>query len=178
MNWRVEHAPEFEPEFETLPNAVKVSIAALIENLQERVLHAGSPHVATLNGSRHLTMMEMRFTAAAGTWRVAFAFDPARNAILLVAADKSGVSSKRFYRSLIQRADHRFDLHLAPRHHGTMLMHNTLQEYIDNLNETDREEVDRIKAQFLTNEKAYRRSYAAPAAASNVLLTASTPRAR
>ncbi len=56
-------------------------------------------------------MKEMRFTAADGTWRVAF--DPARNAILLVAADKSGLSSKRFYRSLIQRADRRFDLHLA-----------------------------------------------------------------
>jgi len=33
MNWRVEHALEFAPEFETLPNAVKLSIAALTEIL-------------------------------------------------------------------------------------------------------------------------------------------------
>lgn len=44
---------------------------------------------------------------------MAFAFDPKRTAILLVAGDKSGVSEKRFYRKLIQKADDRFDAHLA-----------------------------------------------------------------
>jgi hypothetical protein len=48
-----------------------------------------------------------------GEWRVAFAFDPARKAILLVAGDKSGGSQKRFYRELIRKADVRFDAHLA-----------------------------------------------------------------
>ena len=43
-----------------------------------------------------------------------------------------------------------------------MLMHNALQEYIDNLDETDREEVDQLKAQFLANEEAYRRAQTAP----------------
>lgn len=61
-------------------------------------------------------MKEMRFEAADGAWRVAFAFDPTRAAVLLVAGDKSGVSQKRFYRSLIERADDRFDLHLAALH--------------------------------------------------------------
>jgi hypothetical protein len=45
-------------------------------------------------------------------WRVAFAFDPKRKAILLVAGDKSGVSEKKFYRQLIAKADDRFDAHL------------------------------------------------------------------
>ena len=36
-------------------------------------------------------MKELRFDAADGVWRVAFAFDPRRHAILLVAGDKSGV---------------------------------------------------------------------------------------
>jgi hypothetical protein len=39
-------------------------------------------------------MKELRFDAADGVWRVAFAFDPNRKAILLVAGDKSGVSAK------------------------------------------------------------------------------------
>jgi hypothetical protein len=43
---------------------------------------------------------------------VAFAFDPKRRAILLVAGDKSGGSQKRFYRELIRKADQRFDAHL------------------------------------------------------------------
>jgi hypothetical protein len=55
----------------------------------------------------------LRFAAADGVWRVAFAFDPKREAILLVAGDKSGVSKKRFYRQLIATADARLDAHLA-----------------------------------------------------------------
>jgi hypothetical protein len=58
-------------------------------------------------------MKELRFSAAEGEWRAAFAFDPRRKAILLVAGDKSGVSEKRFYRELIRKADYRFDAHLA-----------------------------------------------------------------
>jgi hypothetical protein len=41
-------------------------------------------------------MKEIRFDAAGGVWRVAFAFDPKRRAILLVAGGKSGGSQKRF----------------------------------------------------------------------------------
>jgi hypothetical protein len=58
-------------------------------------------------------MKELRFDADDGVWRVAFAFDPKRKGILLVAADKSGVSSKVFYRRLIDLADRRYAGHLA-----------------------------------------------------------------
>lgn len=56
---------------------------------------------------------ELRFDAAVAVWRVAFAFDPYRKAILLTAGDKSGGSEKRFYRQLMDEADERFDAHLA-----------------------------------------------------------------
>jgi len=58
-------------------------------------------------------MKELRFDADDGVWRVAFAFDSSRKAVLLVAGDKSGGSEKRFYRQLIAKADQRFDDHLA-----------------------------------------------------------------
>lgn len=58
-------------------------------------------------------MKELRFKAADGVWRVAFAFDPRREAILLIAGDKSGGSEKRFSRQLVAKADARFDAHLA-----------------------------------------------------------------
>ena len=64
-------------------------------------------------------MKELRFSAADGEWRVAFAFDPRRKAILLVAGDKSGGSEKHFYRELIRKADERFDAHLARIGRGT-----------------------------------------------------------
>jgi hypothetical protein len=57
-------------------------------------------------------MKEMRFDADDGVWRVAFVFDPKRKAILLVCGDKSGGSTKRFYKQLIAKADKRFDGHL------------------------------------------------------------------
>jgi hypothetical protein len=58
-------------------------------------------------------MKELRFSAADGEWRIAFAFDPKRSAILLVAGDKSGGSQKRFYKQLIRKADERFDAHVS-----------------------------------------------------------------
>ena len=62
-------------------------------------------------------MKELRFNAADGVWRVAFAFDPAQRAVLLVAADKSGTSQRRFYRELIRKADLRYDGHLTRMRH-------------------------------------------------------------
>jgi hypothetical protein len=60
-------------------------------------------------------MKKLRFSADGGEWRVAFAFDTKRKAILLIAGDKSGGSEKRFYRELIRKADDRFDAHLMRR---------------------------------------------------------------
>ena len=57
-------------------------------------------------------MKELQFDAHGGVWRVAFAFDPERNAILLAAGDKSGQKERAFYRRLIAVADKRFDAHL------------------------------------------------------------------
>lgn len=56
-------------------------------------------HTFTLGGSKHANMKELRFTAHAGreVWRAAFAFDPERRAILLVAGEKQGTSQALFY---------------------------------------------------------------------------------
>ena len=63
---------------------------------------------ATVNGSEHANMKELRFATDGGEWCVAFAFDPRRSAVDLVAGDKSGGGEKRFYKELIKRADKRF----------------------------------------------------------------------
>lgn len=104
---------EFVPEFRGLHQDVQDEIYAIAHLLEHFGPQLGRPRVDTLNGSHHVNMKEMRFGAAGGTWRLAFAFDPERKAILLVAGDKSGSSSRRFYRTLIRKADERFDRHLA-----------------------------------------------------------------
>lgn len=113
MNWSVELYPLFADEFKALSEAVQDALLAEILLLEKYGPQLSRPHADTLNGSRHRNMKELRFNADNGVWRVAFAFDPRRRAIVLVAGDKSGGSERRFYRQLITRADERFDEHLA-----------------------------------------------------------------
>lgn len=115
MSWVVEFLDLFEAEFDAFPESVRDAILAKALLLEKEGPQLGRPHADTLNGSRHANMKELRCPAGDGAWRVAFAFDPERKAVLLVAGDKSGSSEKRFYRQLIARADERFDLHLARR---------------------------------------------------------------
>ena len=112
ISWAVEIGDEFEPEFNDLHEDVRTEVLALSRLLQQFGPHLGRPRVDTLNGSRHANMKELRFSAAGGEWRLAFAFDPKRKAMLLVAGDKSGGSEKKFYKQLIAKADQRFDAHL------------------------------------------------------------------
>jgi hypothetical protein len=113
VGWQVVLAPAFEPEFDALDRAVQdelVAQASLLERLGPRL---GRPRVDTLSGAKYANLKELRFDAAGGVWRVAFAFDPQRKAILLVAGDKSGGGERRFYKSLIAKAEKRFDQWLA-----------------------------------------------------------------
>ena len=111
--WTVEFATEFEPEFDHLPEPVQDELLAQAVVLEAFGPTAGRPRVDTLAGSRHANLKELRFDANGGVWRVAFAFDPRRRAILLVAGDKSGISERRFYRRLLRLAEQRLDAHLA-----------------------------------------------------------------
>jgi hypothetical protein len=107
------YSDDFEPEFNQLHIEVRNEVLAHSRLLQQFGPLLGRPRVDTLDEARHANMKELRFDAADGVWRVAFAFDPRRRAILLVAGDKSGVSERRFYRQFIAKADQRFDAHLA-----------------------------------------------------------------
>ena len=112
MPWTVRNHDDFDPEFDALPVEVQDELLAMTALLEVYGPGLGRPHAGTLAGSRHANMKELRFKAADGVWRVAFAFDPERQAILLVAGDKAGVAQKRFYKTLIARAESRFSRHL------------------------------------------------------------------
>jgi hypothetical protein len=112
VKWIVEIGDEFEPEYDALPDKVQDELLAMTRLLQKFGPQLKRPHADTMKGSSHANMKELRFKAADGVWRVAFAFDPRRKAVLLVAGDKSGTSEKRFYREFIAKADDRYDAHL------------------------------------------------------------------
>jgi hypothetical protein len=111
MSWTVAFHMDFDPEFMRLPVTVQQMILSRAELLKETGPQLGRPHVDTLSGSKHSNMKEIRFRADDGVWRIAFAFDVKRRAILLVGGDKAGVSQDKFYRNLIEIADRRFDQH-------------------------------------------------------------------
>jgi hypothetical protein len=112
MSWLIDFHPIFKAEVLELPRAVRIELVASLAPLREFGPALGRPDVDTLNGSHYANMKELRFRADGGVWRVAFAFDPQRNAVLLVAGDKSGVSEKTFYKRLIGKADKRYREHL------------------------------------------------------------------
>jgi hypothetical protein len=111
--WQVATTDVFDEWFGQLGEDAKVEIMAKVELLKLLGPRLGRPHADTLNGSRHANMKELRADTAGQVLRIAFAFDPERAGILLVAGDKSGVKPKRFYRQLIAKADKLFDAHLA-----------------------------------------------------------------
>ena len=112
MRWTAYFHPKFKAEFDELSPAVQDELLASLVPLREFGPSLGRPEVDTLNDSKYAKMKELRFRADGGVWRVAFAFDPQRNAILLVAGDKAGVSEKKFYKRLIEKADKRYKEHL------------------------------------------------------------------
>ncbi|WP_448140367.1 type II toxin-antitoxin system RelE/ParE family toxin [Sphingopyxis fribergensis] len=112
MIWTVVFDDGFDAEFSDLSVAVQDELLAHANLLTAFGPALGRPYVDTLKGSSFANMKELRFQAD-GVWRVAFAFDPDRKAILLVAGDKQGVNERRFYKALIAKADKRFQAHLG-----------------------------------------------------------------
>jgi hypothetical protein len=89
MEWDVRFDPPFAAEARAFSRAVQLEIAALAGLLRRFGPPLRRPHCDTLKGSKHANMKELRFTLPDGEWRIAFAFDPERCAILLVGGTAS-----------------------------------------------------------------------------------------
>jgi hypothetical protein len=70
----------------------------------------GRPYVDTIENSKHKNMKELRVQNKKRLFRIFFAFDPDRNALLLIGGDKRG--DKRFYQRMIPIADELYDCYL------------------------------------------------------------------
>ncbi|MCP3427316.1 type II toxin-antitoxin system RelE/ParE family toxin [Rothia sp. AR01] len=96
----------------SLDEGSREQVVAALELLEEHGPQLGRPLVDTVSGSRHRNMKELRpGSAGRSELRLLFAFDPERQAILLVAGDKAG-NWQRWYRQAIPLADDLFDAHL------------------------------------------------------------------
>ena len=109
--WRVDLGL-IEDWLDSLDDRSVEQVVAAIEVLAERGPNLGRPLVDTVTASRHRNMKELRpGSSGRSELRVLFAFDPERQAILLVAGDKAG-NWQRWYRKNIPVADDLLDDHL------------------------------------------------------------------
>lgn len=113
MTWAVLFHDDFDADFQALQEGLQDELLAHANLLAEFGPNLGRPTVDTLKGSEHPSMKELRFAWSGQVWRVAFAFDPKRQAILLVGGDKGGADQRRFYKRLLMLADSRYKDHLA-----------------------------------------------------------------
>lgn len=110
MTWEVEYTDELGAWWETLTEAEQESIDASVRLLEARGPHLGFPHSSAINGSRHAHLRELRVQHQGRPYRILYAFDPRRSAILLIGGDKTG--NDRWYEVFVPLADSLYDVHL------------------------------------------------------------------
>lgn len=110
MPWEVEYTDEFERWWNGLTEEEQDSVAVGVELLEERGPELRHPHSSGVESSRHARMRELRVQHAGRPFRVLYAFDPRRVAILLLGGDKTG--DNRWYEKFVPLADGLYDQHL------------------------------------------------------------------
>ena len=108
--WEVEYTDVFGAWWSGLDADEQESVAAYVELLEERGPQLPFPFCTGIAGSRHGHVRELRIQHQGRPYRVLYAFDPRRTAILLIGGDKTGNS--RWYREFVPRADLLYDEHL------------------------------------------------------------------
>jgi hypothetical protein len=110
MTWEVEVSDEFREWYLDLSIGERSSVAAGVDMIQSYGPELGRPHVDTLSGSKYPNMKELRVQHQGKPYRVLFAFDPRRNAYLILGGDKTG--DNNWYVGAIHRADAIYAQHL------------------------------------------------------------------
>jgi hypothetical protein len=110
MEWDIQLDEDFAAWLAGLEAGLRDEIIAHANLLREHGPQLGRPYVDTLEGSEFPNMKELRVQYRGDPWRILFAFDPRRSAILLVGGNKRG--DKRWYKKHLPIADARFRHHL------------------------------------------------------------------
>lgn len=110
MEWEVEFTEEFAHWWGALSEDEQVDVNAKVVLLQKIGPSLPRPHADLIHSSRHPNMKELRIQHSGRPYRVLFAFDPCRCAILLIGGDKTG--NDRRYEEFVPRADDLYDRHL------------------------------------------------------------------
>ena len=110
MAWEVEFSDEFGEWWDGLTAAEQKSVDFTVSLLQESGPTLRMPHSSGVELSHHARMRELRIQHERRPYRVLYAFDPRRTAMLLIGGDKTG--NNRWYEEYVPVADAIYDRHL------------------------------------------------------------------
>ena len=111
MSFGVEYTSEFECWWNDLDYDEQESIAVIVGLLEERGSGLGFPYSSGIKNSKYNHMRELRIQHAGDPYRILYAFDPRRNAILLIGGCKTGTD--RWYEEFVPKADRIYSDHLC-----------------------------------------------------------------
>lgn len=110
MAWEVEYTGEFGAWWDELSENEQEDVAFVVRLLEERGPHLGFPYSSGIGESKHSDLRELRVQHGGHPYRVLYAFDPRRVAILLIGGDKTG--NDRWYEEYVPIANKLYDEHL------------------------------------------------------------------
>src|SRR5688572_1304769 len=111
MVWDIEYTDEFGDWWEELSESEQDSIDQVVGLLEAQGPSLRHPYTSNINTSKHGSMRELRIQHAGDPYRVFYAFDPRRAAMLLIGGNKVG--DDRFYERMVPLADRIYDRHLG-----------------------------------------------------------------
>lgn len=111
MAFEVEYTDEFGDWWKELDEPAQESLSASVSLLEEQGPHLGYPHSSQIKSSKHPHLRELRVQHKGRPYRILYAFDPRRMAILLIGGDKTG--NDRWYDQFVPIADKLYDEHLV-----------------------------------------------------------------
>jgi hypothetical protein len=119
MEWNVEVTDYFEAWWTDLTEAEQEDVAAVVELLESRGPQLPHPFSSGIRGSKHSHMRELRIQHRGRPYRVLYASDPRRTAILLLGGDKAGQDD--WYEKYVPIADRLYDEYIeALRQEGLL----------------------------------------------------------
>ena len=110
MRWEVEYTDEFGFWWTTLSEGQQEDVAAIVGLLEEKGTQLPFPFSSGIEGSKFSHMRELRVQSRSNPFRILYAFDPRRTAILLIAGNKRG--DHRWYKTYVPIADKLYEEHL------------------------------------------------------------------
>ena len=110
MKWEIEYTDEFGQWWDGLTEGEQESVRATVKLLASFGPQLRFPHSSDITTSRHGNMRELRIQHRGRPYRILYAFDPRRCAILLIGSDKTG--KDRWYEKIVPTADRLYDEHL------------------------------------------------------------------